>query len=156
MTTIIETIKYAFNDHVGGIVISFMSHPTADLMKAYFRYKELCSFDRRNDWTKHNGLYGWTMIGPNGKVKHYLTYGGGPEGGIVYFKNRGYYDFRKSGWYVWHRDWGVAATYLKVPDGLDAVYYDNDGAEAVKLVTNDYISGAVSYTHLTLPTNREV
>ena len=27
-------------------------------------------------------LYGWTMIY---QTKHYLTYGGGPEGGYVYF-----------------------------------------------------------------------
>ena len=80
-----------------------------------------------------------------GKVKHYLTYGGGPDGGVVYFTNRGYYDFRKSGWYVWHRDWGVAATYLKVPDGLDVLYYDNDGAENVKLVTGDYEFGDHDY-----------
>ena len=74
MTTIIEIIKYAFNDHVGDIVISFLSHPIADLMKAYFEYKELCSFDDRHDWTNYNGLFGCTMIG-NGKVRHYLTYG---------------------------------------------------------------------------------
>ena len=137
MTSIIDTIKYALNDHVGDIVISFLSHPIADLMKAYFEYTELCSFDRRTDWTKYNGLYGWTMIGPNGKVKHYITYGGGPEGGLVRCKNRG--------WYVWHRDWGVAVTYLKVPDGLDPVYYDNDGAENVKLATNDYYWGDHDY-----------
>ena len=134
MTSIIETLKYAFNDHVGDIVISFMSHPTADLMKDYFEYKELCSFDQRNDWTRFNGLFGWTMIGPRGKVKHYITYGGGPEGGIVHLKNRG--------WYVWHRSWGVAVTYLKVPDGLDPVYYyGEDGVERVKLITGDYECG---------------
>ena len=67
-------------------------------------------------------------------MKHYITYGGGPEGGIVHLKNKG--------WYAWHRSWGVACTYLKVPDGLDPVYYcDDEGVERVKLVTGDYDLG---------------
>ena len=69
MSKIIETIKYAYNDQVGDLVISFMSHPIADLMKAHFRCKELCSFDSGTDWTRYNGLCGWTMIR---KVKHYI------------------------------------------------------------------------------------
>ena len=100
-------------------------------MKAYFEYKELCGFDQRNDWTRFNGLYGWTMIGPTGKVKHYITYGGGPEGGIVHFKGKG--------WYIWHRSWDVACTYLKIPDGLHPVYRcDEDGVERVKLVDGSW------------------
>ena len=31
-------------------------------------------------------LYGWTMIY---QTKHYITYGGGPEGGYVYFLESG-------------------------------------------------------------------
>ena len=131
MGTVIETIKYAFNDHVSNIIISFLSHPTADLMKEHIRHKELCSFDEGTDWTRYQKLYGWTKIR---KVKHYLTYGGGPEGGVV--------RFRRGGWHVWHRDWGGRADYVEIPEELEVVYYDNEnGVEAVKLVPNDYQTG---------------
>ena len=40
------------------------------------------------------------------QTKHYITYGGGPEGGYVYF-----YKEREAGWYKWHCDWGQKPTY---------------------------------------------
>ena len=138
MTSIIEAIKNMFNDNVGDLVISFLSHPTADLMKAHFRHKELCSFDNMHDWTTYNGLGGWTTnTNWNEKVRRYKTWNKGPaHGGLVRLKIRG--------WYVWHRDWsyGFRVKYLKVPDGIDVVYHCNDeGVKRVKLVTGDYKPG---------------
>ena len=43
---------------------------------------------------------------------------------------------------MWHRDWGGHADYVEIPKELDVIYYDNEnGVEAVKLVTNDYDLG---------------
>ena len=44
-------------------------------------------------------------------AKHYITYGGGPEGGFVYFTNQ---RPGKSSWFTWHRDWFKEAVYTKV------------------------------------------
>ena len=67
---------------------------------------ELIPEDPEIEW---DTVYGTTVIW---RTKHTITYGGGPEGGYVYF-----YRERERGWYKWE---------------------------------------PVSYTHLTLPTNREV
>ena len=45
-------------------------------------------------------LFGFTHIYG---TKHYITYGGGPEGGFVYFTSEG--QKGRGGWYRWHRDW---------------------------------------------------
>ena len=55
-----------------------------------------------------------------------MTYGGGPEGGIV--KSHG------DGWYVWHRTWGPMAQYTRIPDELEVIHRCDDGHETVKLV----------------------
>ena len=34
MTTITEALNHTFDKHVGGIIFSFLSHPTADLIQA--------------------------------------------------------------------------------------------------------------------------
>ncbi len=47
------------------------------------------------------------------KSKHLVTYGGGPEGGYVYF-----YKERDPGWYRWHRTWFQPPTYTRSPPNL--------------------------------------
>ena len=64
-------------------------------------------------------LYGSTRIY---QTKEYITYGGGPEGGCVYF-----YREREAGWYKWRRDWLKPSTYAKI-DGTVAVIIMEDGS----------------------------
>ena len=78
------------------------------------------------DWT---AVYGSTMIY---KTKHLITFGGGPEGGFVYF-----YREREAGWYSWERDWFRPPVYTKV-DGQIAIYWDDDGIENIGIVPHDY------------------
>ena len=73
-------------------------------------------------------VYGSTMIY---KTKHIITYGGGPEGGYVYF-----YKEREPGWYAWERDWFKPPSYQKV-DGQIAIWWD-DRTERIGLVPHDY------------------
>lgn len=42
------------------------------------------------------------------QTRHITTYGGGPEGGYVYFFRE-----RAPGWYKWSRDWFQEPTYEK-------------------------------------------
>ena len=41
-------------------------------------------------------------------------------------------------WYVWHREWFQPARCLMIPDGLQVIYRNDDGCEAVKLAMMDY------------------
>ena len=68
-------------------------------------------------------LFGFTNIYG---TKHYITYGGGPEGGFVYFTSR---RRGKGGWYKWHRDWFKRAVYTKVVEGQVAFLMHADGSE---------------------------
>ena len=68
-------------------------------------------------------LYGTTTIY---RTKHYVTYGGGPEGGFVYFASS-----RKPGWYKWHRDWFQKPTYERVEKGQVAFLINADGSEEI-------------------------
>ena len=65
------------------------------------------------------------------KTKHILTYGGGPEGGYVYF-----YREREPGWYEWQREWFKPPVYSKVV-GVIAIFWD-DGVERIGVVPYDY------------------
>ena len=68
------------------------------------------------------------------KTKHIITYGGGPEGGFVYF-----YREREAGWYSWDRGWFQSAVYTKV-DGQIAIWLDDD-VERIGVVPHDYEPG---------------
>ena len=37
-TTIIKALNQTFDEHVGGIIFSFLSHPTSDIIRAHFEY----------------------------------------------------------------------------------------------------------------------
>ena len=65
------------------------------------------------------------------RTNHVLTYGGGPEGGYVYF-----YKEREAGWYRWERDWGTQPTYTRI-DGVLAQKFEDD-IEYVAVVPNDF------------------
>ena len=59
------------------------------------------------DWKT---LYGSTEISG---VKHLLTYGGGGEGGFVFF-----YQSRAPGWHSWDRNWFKPPSYQKIDDRI--------------------------------------
>ena len=66
------------------------------------------------------------------QTDHFITYGGGPEGGYVYF-----YREREAGWYSWHRDWHTGTTYIKLDDRRVVVFrIDEDGCEFVAAVSH--------------------
>jgi hypothetical protein len=74
-------------------------------------------------------VYGSTTIY---RTNHIITYGGGPEGGYVYFFRE-----RAPGWCSWHRDWFKEAVYTKLDGQVLAVWWD-DGVERVGVVPLDY------------------
>ena len=86
---------------------------------------ELIPEDPEIEW---DTTYGSTVIW---RTKHFITYGGGPEGGYVYF-----YRERERGWYKWERGWFQEPTYTKV-DGQVAIWFD-DGVERIAVVPHDY------------------
>ena len=92
-----------------------LEHPTAKMMKHDLALKDVLRFDII-DWSQQHTLYGFAHIGNH--ERHYLTYGGGPEGGIL----KSYGD----GWYVWHRNWNGRVQYTRIPGELDIVYKWND------------------------------
>ena len=76
------------------------------------------------DWET---LYGKRRIY---QTDHYITYGGGPEGGYVYF-----YREREAGWYSWNREWFQQMTYTKLDDGLLVAFeIDEDACESIAVV----------------------
>ena len=89
----------------------------------YLGFQEVLKFDPI-DWSGWKTLYGFAYIGNHNW--HYLTYGGGPEGGIV--------NKFGDGWCVWHRDWGARASYTRIPEELEIVYKNDDGHETIELV----------------------
>ena len=86
---------------------------------------ELIPEDPEIEW---DTVYGSTVIW---RTKHFITYGGGPEGGYVYF-----YREREAGWYKWERGWFQEPTYTQV-DGQVAIWWD-DGVERIGVVPHDY------------------
>ena len=75
-------------------------------------------------------LYGTAEIC---RTKHYVTYGGGPEGGFVFFGCA-----PDPGWYKWHRDWFKKATYAKVEAGQVAFLMHADGSEQIAILPDDW------------------
>ena len=93
----ISLVQEQFNDIIANKIINFMEHPTAKMMKDNFEYREVLRFDRSIDWSEWQTLYGFAQIGIH--TRHYLTYGGGPEGEIM--------KVWSDGRYISHRDWGT-------------------------------------------------
>ena len=64
---------------------------------------------------------------------HFITYGGGPEGGHVYF-----YREREPGWYYWRRGWSGKPTYTKTDAGQIVFRIDEDGCEFIAVVPDGW------------------
>ena len=73
-------------------------------------------------------LFGFTHIAG---VRHYITYGGGPEGGYVYFASQ---RPGKSSWFRWHRDWFKEAVYTKIVEGQVAFLIHSDSSEQITIL----------------------
>ena len=72
---------------------------------------------------------GWEEIHGSQVIKrrhHYVTYGGGPEGGFVYFNGS---------WHAWNREWFEPATYTQLDCELVA---DESRITQVKKVPMNY------------------
>ena len=120
----ISLVHDKFNDITANEIIRFTQHPTAKMMKGHIEYKEVLKSDPRHNWNEWQTLYGLAHIG--NRNRHYITYGGGPEGGI----KKSYGD----GWYIWHRNWGGRVLFTRTPDELEVIYRHDDGHEAIELV----------------------
>ena len=83
-----------FDDIIAANIITFSTHPTAKTMKRHVASKEVLKFDPNTDWNERQKFYRFAHTGHHNR--HYLTYGGGPEGGII--KSCG------DGWCVWRRN----------------------------------------------------
>ena len=77
----ISIIQETFDSSIANHIIRFLEHPTAPLIRRFKEYTDLLSFDTVNDWHKWQSLYGFQTI--NGSRRAYVTYGGGPEGGVL-------------------------------------------------------------------------
>ncbi len=71
----------------------------------------------------------WENLYGKCRTDHYITYGGGPEGGYVYF-----YRERETGLYYWHKEWLEKSVYTKIEDGIIVFRNDEDGCEFVAVV----------------------
>ena len=136
----ISMIHETFDSSIANHIIRFLEHPTAPLIRRFKEYTDLLSFDTVNDWHKWQSLYGFQTI--NGSRRASVTYGGGPEGGVVRLYDGSTAPGRSGqAWYVWHRDWGRTSTFVRIPEELTLVTRYDDGYEAIKVVMGDYELG---------------
>ena len=82
------------------------------------------SDDDEDEWRT---LYGFAEPG-----RYYITYGGGPSGGIVRFRNHG--------WYEWRQGWGGHKVLTPIPDGKVIIWRPetDEYSEAIKIVDGAY------------------
>jgi len=83
--------------------------------------------DEEDEWET---LYGCTEIY---ETQHYLTYGGSPEGGYVFF-----YREREQGWYRWSRTWGEGPTYERITSGQVAIRHRQDEDEKIMVLPDNW------------------
>ena len=131
----IAIIRETFEPDIANNITRFLEHPTAPMIKRLKEYTDLLSFDNMHDWHKWQTVYGFQRI--QGSRRAYLTYGGGPEGGVVRLTN----STMGKAWYVWHRNWGLTANFVRIPRELTLVTRNEDGYEAIKLVMDGYELG---------------
>ena len=67
------------------------------------------------------------------QTRHITTYGGGPEGGYVYFFRE-----RAPGWYKWSRDWFQEPKYEKITSGKVINKHSCDEDEKIAIVPEDW------------------
>ena len=122
----ISIIQETFDLPIANHIIRFLEHPTAHLIKRFKEYTDLLSFDDVNDWHKWQSVYGFQTI--TGSRRAYVTYRGGPEGGVVRLYDRSTAPGRSGkAWYVWARGWGRTATFVRIPRELTLVTRYDDG-----------------------------
>ena len=85
------------------------------------------AFIPRRPEIEWEAVYGSTTIYG---TQHFITHGGGLEGGYVYFRER------PAGWYRWERSWGTPPTYTKLGGVLIQRFEDNQ--EYVAHVSEDF------------------
>ena len=66
------------------------------------------------------------------RTKHFITYGGGPEGGYVYL-----FMEHAPGWYRWRRTWASRPSYEMVLDGQVAMRW-HDHVEWLGVLPEDW------------------
>ena len=80
----ISIINQTFEQNIANNIIKYLQHPTATMIKAHLEKSD------EDEWMT---LYGFAEPG-----SYYMTYGGGPAGGIVRFRNHGWYEWRQGWW----------------------------------------------------------
>lgn len=75
-------------------------------------------------------LYGADMIY---RTKHWVTQGGGPYGGYVYF-----YKERPEGWYRWCTTWGGDQVYERIRSGIMVWRHAYDEDEKCAIIPDNY------------------
>ena len=89
----IAIIREQFEPNIADNITRFLEHPTTPMIRRFQEYTDLLTFDTRNDWHHWQQVYGFARIA--GSKRAYMTYGGGPEGGVDRLTNT---------WYVWYRN----------------------------------------------------
>ena len=99
----ISILQEQFEPNIANLITWFSEHPTAPMIRRFREYTDLLTFDTRNDWHHWQTVYCFKTT--NGSKRAYVTYGGGPEGGVVRLQDRST-ALGRSGkaWYVWHRN----------------------------------------------------
>ena len=128
----IAIIQDKFEHNVANLITRFSEHPTAPMIRRFKEYTDLLSFDTNNDWHRWQTTYCFKTIA--GSKRAYMTYGGGPEGGVVRLVST----VHGKTWYAWHRAFGHAVELVRIPRELALVGKNEDGYEAMKLVMDDY------------------
>ena len=93
----IAIIQDKFEHNVANLITRFSEHPTAPMIRRFKEYTDLLSFDTNNDWHRWQTTYCFKTIA--GSKRAYMTYGGGPEGGVVRLVST----VHGKTWYAWHR-----------------------------------------------------
>jgi len=88
--------------------------------------------DVEEEYEEWETIYGCAEIYD---VKHFVTYGGGPEGGYVFFQEP--LPDIEPGWYRWHRTWFQPPSYTPL-EPHETVIYKNDDCEGVRVVDSSY------------------
>ena len=86
----ISIINQTFDQNIANNIIRYLEHPTATMIEDHFNWGE---------WQEHaDDEYEWrTVYGFATPGRYYITYGRVPSGGIVRFRDRG--------WYEWCQEW---------------------------------------------------
>ena len=116
----ISILNQKFEQNIANNIIKCLEHPPATMIREHFEEND----DDEDEWET---VYGFDQPG-----RYIITYGGGPSGGIVRFRNRG--------WYKWHQEWLTEKILIPIPDGKVIIWRPetDDYSEAIKIVDGPY------------------